>query len=161
MSNGTQKLNWVSEFWRFQDFSVKINDFGALIFQELLFSNIFVDFVQKQFSCIGGKHRKSQHCGFQKKAIKQKKFKRLEMNTQRCKKIKGNGDAIWWMLNKQTNKQTKQTPVNADCIFSTTMYYLQWFKAAVCEYSSFWWDLYVITVCSWDSIAVIRCSQCE
>ena len=26
---------------------------------------------------------------------------------------------------KQTNKQTKQTPVNADCIFSTTMYYLQ------------------------------------
>ena len=107
MSNGTQKLNWVSEFWRFQDFSVKINDFGALIFQELLFSNIFVDLLQKQFSCIGGKHGENQHCGFQKKAIKQKKFKRLEMNTQRCKKIKGNGDAIWWMLNKQTNKQNK------------------------------------------------------
>jgi len=108
------KNGWVTglrssiEFLNFEDFSVKINDFGALIFQELLFSNIFVDFVQKQFSCNGGKHRKNQHCGFQKKAIKQKKFKRLEMNTQRCKKIKGNGDAIWWMLNKQTNKQNKQ-----------------------------------------------------
>ena len=116
--------------------------------------------MQKQFSYIGAKYRKNQHCGFQKKSNQAKKVQAVGDEYSEMQKIKGNGDAIWWMLNKQTNK-TKQTPVNADCIFSTTMYYLQWFKAAVCEYSSFWWDLYVITVCSWDSIAVIRCSQCE
>jgi len=50
--------------------------------------------VQKQFNYIGAKKGKTNIVGFRKKAIKQKKFKRLEMNTQRCKKIKGNGDAI-------------------------------------------------------------------
>ena len=142
-----------------EDFSVKIN-FGALIFQELFFSNIFVDFAEKQFSYIGAKHRKNQHCGFQKKSNQAKKsssgWRWILRDAKNKRKWRCN------LMNvKQTNKQTKQTPVNADCIFSTTMYYLQWFKAAVCEYSSFWWDLYVITVCSWDSIAVIRCSQCE
>ena len=134
--------------------------FVPYYFRNFSFQIFLIDFVQKQFSYIGAKNRKNQHCGFQKKKQSSKKSSSGWRWILRDAKNKRK-----WRFNlmnvKQTNKQTKQTPVNADCIFSTTMYYLQWFKAAVCEYSSFWWDLYVITVCSWDSIAVIRCSQCE
>ena len=67
---------------------------------------------------------------------------------------------------QKKNTKNKQTPFNADCIFSTNYYnYYNYndLKAAVkYKYSqAFNGTCTLITVCSWDSIAVIRCSQCE
>jgi len=67
---------------------------GALIFQELFFANISIDFVQKQFSYIGAKDKKNQHCGFQKKSNQAKKVQAVGDEYSEMQKIKGNGDAI-------------------------------------------------------------------
>ena len=63
---------------------------------------------------IGNSIGKNLHCAIRKKAIKQKKSSSGWRWIPRDAKIR-NGDAkIWWCY--------KQTPVNADCIFSTTTY---------------------------------------
>ena len=91
------------------------------------------------------------------------------MKTQRCKKRKGDRCNLMMLLypKKKYKIQTNKHPLMQTVFFLLTTYYYynnyNDLKAAVkYKYSqAFNGTCTLITVCSWDSIAVIRCSQCE
>ena len=68
--------------------------FVPYYFRNFSFQIFLIDFVQKQFSYIGAKHRKNQHCGFQKKSNQAKKVQAVGDEYSEMQKIKGNGDSI-------------------------------------------------------------------